>query len=101
MKQETKNKEPELLVNDAHGQYIPQIFCQQYKPYITNFEKVKDDFEIVLKGVDEEFYWDAWDDLLNNMEVTNDKGEKVTIGYLPESCDLWAIPEGYDYDNED
>lgn len=90
-------KEPELLVNDHHGIYIAQIFCQQYRPYITNFEQVKEDFEICLQGPDHESYLDAWCDLLDTVEFTNDKGEKYTVGNLGEGGDLWAIPEGYEY----
>ncbi len=91
---QTINKEPELLVNDAHGQYIPQIFCQQYGHYLP--DNLKEDLKICLSGPDNEQYWDAWDSILDT-EITNEKGEKFTISYLPESSDLWAIPEGYEY----
>jgi len=92
--------EPELLINDAHGIYIAQLFCQTYSNYITNMDEVKEDFEICLKGTDEEFYWDAWDNLLNNVQFTNDRKENYTIGNLGESGDLWAIPEGYEFDED-
>lgn len=89
--------QPELLVNDAHGIYIAQSFCQAYSAYITNMDKVKEDFDICLDGPDNEYYWDAWENLLNNIEFTNDNGDKYTIGNLGENGDLWAIPEGYEY----
>lgn len=89
--------EPELLVNDHHGIYIAQIFCQSYSAYITNMSEVREDFDICLQGPDHEEYWDAWDDLINNVQFTNDRGEKYTIGNLPESGDLWAIPENFDW----
>lgn len=91
-------KEPELLVLDSHGVYIPKSFCEGYKNYITNFEKVKDDFDICIQGPNHEDYWEAWDSMLNNVEFTNDHGDKLTIGYLPECSDLWAIPEGYEFE---
>ena len=98
MKKQTQTtKEPELLVNDHHGIYIPQYFCQTYRAYITNMEEVKDDFNICLSGPDNADYWEAWDSLINNVNFTNDKGEKYTIGNLYESGDLWAIPEGYEW----
>jgi hypothetical protein len=37
---ESKILEPELLVIDAHGQYIPQLFLQGYSNYITNKDKL-------------------------------------------------------------
>ena len=94
------NLNPELLVNDAHGIYVIQAFCQAYAKYITNMDEVKEDFDTCLLGPDEEFYHEAWEGLLNNVKLTNDKGESFTIGNLGEGGDLWAIPEGYDYDSE-
>lgn len=92
-------KEPELLILDAHGIYIPQLFCQNFAPYITNMEQVKEDFDICLSGPDNEDYWEAWDMMLNNVEFTNDNNEKFSIGYLPDLSDLWAIPEGYEFED--
>ena len=96
MKQVQK-KEVELLVDDHNGIYTPQVFCQKYLNYIVNKEQLKDDIDICLRGADDNDYWDAWDNLLNNIEFTNDNGEKYTVGYLEDSGDLWAIPEGYEY----
>ena len=94
MKQ-NKVTEPELLVCDNRGIYIPQLFCQNYASYITNLEEVKEDFDTVLLGPDNEDYFDAWDSLLNRMKFTNDYGQMFEVGYLEDSGDLWAIPEGY------
>lgn len=89
--------EPELLVNDANGIYIAQVFCQTYAAYITNMDKVKADFDTCILGPDNDEYWDAWADLMDNVEFTNDKGEKYTIGNWGEGGDLWAFPEGYEF----
>lgn len=97
----TINKQPELLVNDHQGIYIAQVFCQLYPAYITNMDKVKEDFDICLLGPDNEDYFEAWANLMDNVEFTNDKGEKYSVGNLGEGGDLWAIPEGYDFENED
>ena len=100
MLQTTKTQEPELLVDDHHGIYVAQSFCQRYAGYITNMDKVKADFDICIIGPDHEDYIEAWVDLIDNVEITNDKGEKFTVGNLGESGDLWAIPEGYEYPEE-
>lgn len=98
MKQDnTTKKEAELLVNDSHGIYIAQSFCKIYSNYITNMNEIKEDFEICLQGPDHAEYWEAWENLINNVKCTNDTGEKFTIGNLGDSGDLWAIPENFDY----
>lgn len=89
--------EPELLVLDAHGQYIPQLFCKEYLNYIVNKEELKEDIEICIEGVEHPEYWEAWEVLCDRVQLTNDYGQIFSIGYLPEMCDLWAIPEGYEY----
>jgi hypothetical protein len=96
----TQIKEPELLVSDANGIYIAQMFCKVYASYITNASEVGEDLQTCLNGPDDEFYWEAWENLINNVQFSNDKGEKYTIGNLGESGDLWAIPEGYEYPDE-
>ena len=90
-------KEPELIIADSWGIYIPQRFCEGFSSYITNMDEIKEDVEICLKGPDEEDYWEAWDNIVDNAKLTNDRGENLTIGYLPESSDLWAIPEDYEF----
>ncbi len=92
--------EPELLLNDAHGIYIPQLFCQTYLAYVLNADELKEDIAICLDGPDNEQYFDAWDTIEQNCKFTNDRNEPYTIGYLYESGDLWAIPEGYEYPEE-
>jgi hypothetical protein len=89
--------EPELLVSDAHGIYVIQSFCKAYQSYITNMDEVKEDFAICLEGPEHPEYLEAWQMLEQNVKLTNDKAESFTIGYLGESGDLWAIPEGYEY----
>ena len=101
MTKQITTKEPELLVDDHNGIYIAQVFCQTFAAYITNMDEVKEDFDICLLGPDNEHYFDAWAGLMDNVEFTNDKGEKYSVGNLGEGGDLWAIPEGYDFENED
>ena len=90
-------QEPELLVNDAHGIYIGKLFCEWYGHLITNKAALQEDIDICLQGPDNEDYIEAWVTVIDNAELTNDKGEKFTVGNLGESGDLWAIPENYEY----
>lgn len=92
--------EPELLVNDAHGIYVIQQFVKKYLSYIVNRCELQEDIDIVFDGPEHEDFYDAWANLLDKVQLTNDKGEKFTIGNLGDRGDLWAIPEGYEYPDE-
>lgn len=98
MKQTKLITEPELLVNDAHSIYIPQLFVKAYRNYIVDADKIAEELNILENGPDSEDYWETLDDLLmNGLKITNDFGQVFHVDYLPESSDLWAIPEGYEY----
>jgi hypothetical protein len=80
----------ELLVNSAHGIYIPQVFVEAYEKYIlwpddSRVEETLSD----LKSPDNEFYCDSWDYLTGNCKLTNDNGKQFII-YQNE--DVWAVP---------
>jgi hypothetical protein len=97
----TANKlEPQLLVSDNHGQFIPQFFCESYKEYIHNMDEIKEEYDICVKGIDQEFYWESWETIIDKVILKDDVGDLMTIGYIGESGDLWAIPEGYEYPEE-
>jgi hypothetical protein len=47
-----------------------------------------------LNNPENAFYWETWEDVLNNAyKIDPDTGVKYT---LYQKDDLWAIPEGYD-----
>jgi hypothetical protein len=94
----TLKREPEILIDSAHGIYIPQYFAEAYgtPDNFYNWGEIKEDIDILLSGPDNEFYWDAYEDLINNAKLkTTDNKES----YLYTHEDLWAVP--VDYDNED
>jgi hypothetical protein len=72
----------ELLVNSAHGVYIPKIFWDQYKNYFPGFDGSE------LSDPNNEYYWEVWDELLNKT-VINDNGIECAILHME---DVWAIP---------
>ncbi len=72
-----------LLVDGHYGIYIPQIFAEQFPRSITRQQKED------LSDPNNEFYWEAWEDVLNEATVwINDKPY-----YLLQEDDLWAIPK--------
>jgi hypothetical protein len=43
----------------------------------------------LLNGCDEEFYWEAWDNVLNNLKIEID-GKKY---HIIENVGAWLIPD--------
>lgn len=51
-----------LLLGDTHGVYIPQHFAQWYADEFENIDAV--DLDTILEGPNEDFYWEAWNNVL-------------------------------------
>lgn len=77
-----------LLISDAHGIYIPYYFATQFNWDIP--PELQEDFDILKSGTDDEFYWEAWDDIINSFTLIDDDGRKCML-YV--NGDVWAIPE--------
>lgn len=87
-----------LLLSDARGIYIPRDFAQDFRfagmdgltEESPNVVKgcSPEDVETCRKGPDEEWYWEAWDSILNNAEWTDEEGNRYT---LHQDGDLWAL----------
>lgn len=78
------NNEPQLLITDASGIYIPQRFVEEYASD-WNLENVdKESIESIKNGPYDEFYWDSWIDVEQNATHKD--------GYiLYQTGDLWAV----------
>ena len=70
-----------LLINGAYGIYIPQMFAFMFKAQLSE-QDAKD-----LESPDNEYYWDAWDDVLNKTFII-----EGVVCTLEQDGDLWAIP---------
>ena len=80
----------ELLLDGARGIYIPQNFAEIVKRECV--EGVSEEqWAIFEAGPEHEWYWEAWDEVLNSAIVTNPSThERFT---LYQDGDLWLIPE--------
>ena len=78
-----------LLINGAHGIYIPQFFAQNYEKYVTNPEEIEDELKDLKSGPDNEFYWDSWATVMDNAKLKDDNGRECSLW---QDGDLWAIP---------
>lgn len=45
-------------------------------------------------GPDNNGYWEAWNNILNNAEHTDSQG---VVWRLYQDGDLWEVPDGYDW----
>jgi len=72
-----------LIVDDHHGIYIPQVFCQQYE---KTDQVSQTDWNICLSGPDNELYWEAWESILDDWEAeeTDESGKKYKIGIFQD-----------------
>jgi hypothetical protein len=88
----------DLLVSDAHGVYIPQIFAGFD---FTNWSGINaEDIEILLRGPDHEDsqnYWDVWHDLTMHATHTDPYGN---VWRLWQDGDLWIYCENLMNDEE-
>lgn len=80
----------ELIVNSAHGIFIPQVFVEVYEKYILWPDDSKIEETLAdLDNPENEFYWDSWIYLTDNCKIKNDDGKQFIL-YQYE--DLWAVP---------
>lgn len=87
------------LLSDARGIYIPRDFVQGFAIECKEEDKqaaidgkawkgIKANDVIVCNDPDHEWYWDAWDSILNNAYWIDSEGHKWT---LHQNGNLWAI----------
>jgi hypothetical protein len=93
----TEQSKPDtmLWLNDSRGQYIPRDFANSFKDRAKNVTGVStENWKTLEAGPDHEWYWEAWDEVLQDAVVTDDNGVKFT---LYQEGDLWLIPEGMEW----
>ena len=88
-------KSVELILTDAHGIHIPQIFCQNIREEVLEQQdkEIKQVIEKLAKenSLEHEWYWEYWDTVLSDLEYTIE-GVKYSIY---QSGDLWEINHRY------
>lgn len=76
-----------VLVNGAHGVYVPRQFVLEY--LWDQWGVDEDDAKILKAGPDHDEYWEAWDAVLNDAALVVD-GKAWSL-HQGESGDLFAI----------
>jgi hypothetical protein len=89
------NPEPALVLADSYGIYIPQRFCADITQEEAQLMCVDwEDVQTCQAGPDHEWYWEAWDCILQSASFTDENGTTWT---LHQDGDLWEIPEGFEF----
>jgi hypothetical protein len=95
----TTKPEPVLWLSDARGRYIPRDFARSFADRSASVRHVTDEqWSILEAGLDHEWYWEAWDEILNEATVTDTNGAVYT---LHQDGDLWLVPAGMEWSDEE
>ena len=79
----------ECIIDGHNGRYVPQCFVESFDLdawHIEGLEAV----QYVLAGPDNEYYWEAWDFVLDAAYLIDEQGKKWTL-YPGESGDLFMV----------
>lgn len=81
----------ELLYDSHHGQYIPQLTVnEQLSNENWDWSEIsEEDIAALKEGPDHEWYWEAWNNVLDNVTISHE-GQKYN---LMENEGLFAVPE--------
>jgi hypothetical protein len=89
-----------ILLNDSRGVFIPQNFVEVYNPTHWGFAEDDEDIATLRKGPEDEWYWDAWNNVLARAEQTDGAGN---VWRLSQDGDLFAyceaLMDGLEYVN--
>lgn len=84
-------EEAVLIMDSHHGVYIPQLIVthERNNPQWDWSKCNEEDIQACINGTEDEWYWEAWNNIEQNVKVFNDKGNEY---FLISNEDVWAIP---------
>ena len=89
--------QPSLVLLDAHGVYIPQLWCSDLDQEQSEAIGVDwKDVQACQAGPDHEWYWEAWASIIDSCAFTDADGVTWT---LYQDGDLWEVPEGFTFED--
>jgi hypothetical protein len=77
-----------LLISDSYGIYIPQKFCENFDLNTWGLSESDKDVDVCLAGPDEEWYWEAWNTILDNAKHIDADGCEW---HLEQDGDLFTV----------
>lgn len=87
----------EILLSDSRGVFIPQAFADQFDAQSWGFAEDDADLVTLRNGPDAEWYWDAWDAIVQRALYTDANGNRW---FLSQDGDLFAYCEALMTDEE-
>lgn len=89
-----------LLIDENRGIYIPQHFVKKFNLEDWNLTDSDDDIQVLKKGPEHEFYWEAWENVLDKATYFDDDTQ---FEYkLHQDGSLYAVCwEAAEYDDID
>jgi hypothetical protein len=85
---------PKLVLSDSHGVFIPQIYCEGAdEEWAQSVGVDYRDVETCQAGPDHEWYWEAWNNILNEAHTVVDG----VTWRLVQDGDLFEVPDGYEW----
>ena len=90
-----KMEKIKLLCDSHHGMYVPSIWCSN-TDNIWNINSKDWEYLSDHNNLEDENYWDVWNDTLSNASYTDDNG---VVWTLHQDGDLFAV--AYDEMTED
>lgn len=80
-----------LIMDGRHGVHLPRLFVEQYEQNILNMHDVAAAVYDIKQGLNNEFYWEAWSDLLDRAIIVKLTNRAQYILHQNDG-DLWGIP---------
>jgi len=96
-------KGSKLLISDSMGIYIPQLFVRHFLDKIPKGQ-LNHEEQAILSNPDHEHYWEVWAGVLQNVTLVDNfdlPESKQHRYYLYQDGDLWAIPEGSEWPEDE
>lgn len=87
----------QLLMGDSAGVFLPRQFAHAFDAAFWGIAQNDSDWMTVMNGPDEEWYWDAWQSVLDRAFHIDPNGNKW---YLWQDGDLFAYCEDKMTDEE-
>ena len=86
--------EPEELLEDRHGIYIPKLFTEAYAQLLSpqSRQALANELTECQGPHTSKYYWECWEEILDYAELEID-GQLFS---LYQDQDLFATPQGYD-----
>ena len=87
------------LFDECSGIYIPQRFAQEMRRDCLSGVK-EEDLDMLTKGPDDcEYYWEIWQEVLDNA-TTKDPVSGVVYRFYQDGG-VWGVPEGMEWSDEE